>query len=46
MATDPESMLFPHLYGWFSVRAAIRMTSYLLGPNGTVLSVTGFQDSK
>jgi len=32
---DPESMLFPHLYGPLPVGAVIRVTTYLPGPNGT-----------
>jgi len=35
VATDPESMLFPHLYGPLPVRAVIKVTSYLPGPDGT-----------
>ena len=33
--TDPESMLFPHLYGPLPVHAVIRVTAYLPGPDGT-----------
>jgi uncharacterized protein (DUF952 family) len=34
VATDPESMLFPHLYGPLSVTAVINVTSYSPGPDG------------
>jgi len=33
--TDPESMLFPHLYGPLPVRAVIRAAHYLPAPDGT-----------
>ncbi|BBX66414.1 hypothetical protein MSAS_55880 [Mycobacterium saskatchewanense] len=33
--TDPESMLFPHLYGPLPVRAVIRVTAYRPAPDGT-----------
>ena len=36
VATDPQSMLFPHLYGPLPVRAVIRVTPYPPGPDGTV----------
>ncbi|AKN17515.1 DUF952 domain-containing protein [Mycobacterium haemophilum] len=45
VATDPESMLFPHLYGPLPVRAVIRVTPYLPGPDGTFPPVAGFQDA-
>ena len=32
VATDPESMLFPHLYGPLPVRAVINVTAYLPAP--------------
>jgi uncharacterized protein (DUF952 family) len=32
--TDPESMLFPHLYGPLPRRAVTRITPYLPGPDG------------
>jgi uncharacterized protein (DUF952 family) len=35
VATDPESMLFPHLYEALPVGAVINVTSYLPGPDGT-----------
>ena len=34
VATDPESMLFPHLYGPLPVRAVIRVAAYLPDPDG------------
>ncbi len=33
-ATDPESMLFPHLYGALPVTAVIKVTSYRPGADG------------
>ena len=33
--TDPESMLFPHLYGPLPVRAVIRVTAYPPAPDGS-----------
>jgi uncharacterized protein (DUF952 family) len=35
VTTDPESMLFPHLYGALPVRAVINVTSSLPAPDGT-----------
>ncbi len=35
VATDPESMLFPHLYGPLPARAVIRVTAYPPSPDGT-----------
>ncbi len=35
VATDPDSMLFPHLYGPLPVRAVISVTAYPPGPDGT-----------
>lgn len=35
VATDPESMLFPHLYGALPVDAVISVTSYLPEADGT-----------
>ncbi len=32
--TDPESMLFPHLYGTLPVRAVIDVVGYRPGPGG------------
>jgi uncharacterized protein (DUF952 family) len=34
VATDPESMLFPHLYGALPVGAVINVTSYRPAPDG------------
>lgn len=33
--TDPESMLFPHLYGALPAEAVTSVTSYEPGPDGT-----------
>jgi uncharacterized protein (DUF952 family) len=35
VATDPESMLFPHLYEALPVSAVINVTSYLPASDGT-----------
>lgn len=35
VATDPASMLFPHLYGPLPATAVIRVTDYRPGPDGT-----------
>jgi uncharacterized protein (DUF952 family) len=35
VVTDPESMLFPHLYGALPVEAVIAVTSYSPGADGT-----------
>jgi len=35
VATDPDSMLFPHLYGTLPIRAVIRVTGYRPSPDGT-----------
>jgi len=35
VATDPTSMVFPHLYGPLPVSAVIRVTAYRPGPDGT-----------
>lgn len=32
--TDPEAMLFPHLYGALPVEAVMTITTYLPGPDG------------
>jgi uncharacterized protein (DUF952 family) len=37
VATDPESMLFPHLYDALPVSAVINITSYLPTSDGTFL---------
>jgi uncharacterized protein (DUF952 family) len=34
VATDPEAMLFPHLYGALPVGAVINVTSYRSAPDG------------
>jgi uncharacterized protein (DUF952 family) len=34
VATDPESMVFPHLYGPLPVEAVINITSYRPGADG------------
>jgi uncharacterized protein (DUF952 family) len=34
VATDPESMLFPHLYGPLPVSAVIQVTAYPPAPDG------------
>jgi len=41
IATDPESMLFPHLYGALPVGAVINVTSYLPSADGTFPPVGG-----
>jgi uncharacterized protein (DUF952 family) len=35
VSTDPESMLFPHLYGALPASCVINVTNYLPGPDGT-----------
>jgi uncharacterized protein (DUF952 family) len=35
VATDPESMLFPHLYGPLPVSAVIKVTAYPPAPDGS-----------
>lgn len=35
VATDPDSMVFPHLYGPLPVGAVIRVTAYRPAPDGT-----------
>jgi uncharacterized protein (DUF952 family) len=35
VATDPESMLFPHLYGALPIAAVINVTSYPPGADGS-----------
>ena len=42
--TDPESMLFPHLYGALPVGAVINVTSYLPSADGTFPAVGGSVD--
>lgn len=41
VATDPESMLFPHLYGALPVSAVINVTSYRPAADGTFPPVGG-----
>ncbi|BAX91977.1 hypothetical protein MSG_01824 [Mycobacterium shigaense] len=41
--TDPESMLFPHLYGPLPVRAVLRVTAYRPGADGTFAPAVGPQ---
>jgi uncharacterized protein (DUF952 family) len=43
--TDPESMLFPHLYGPLPVAAVVRVAAYLPGPDGAFAPVAGAQDA-
>jgi uncharacterized protein (DUF952 family) len=43
--TDPESMLFPHLYGPLPASAVINVDAYRPAPDGTFPPVTGSQDS-
>ena len=45
VATDPESMLFPHLYGPLPVSAVIRVTAYRPAPDGTFPPAAGSHDS-
>lgn len=40
VATDPESMLFPHLYGPLPVSAVVNATPYPPGADGTFPSAT------
>jgi uncharacterized protein (DUF952 family) len=42
--TDPESMLFPHLYGPLPVAAVRSVTVYLPGPGGSFAPVAGSPD--
>jgi uncharacterized protein (DUF952 family) len=41
IATDPESMLFPHLYGPLPVDAVISVTCYRPGPDGCFAAAGG-----
>ena len=41
VATDPESMLFPHLYGALPVSAVINVTTYQPGADGSFPPVGG-----
>ncbi len=40
LPTDPESMLFPHLYGPLPVGAVTSVTSYQPGPDGSFSPLT------
>jgi uncharacterized protein (DUF952 family) len=42
VATDPEPMLFPHLYGALPVSAVINVTSYRAGEDGSFPPVGGW----
>ncbi|WP_442791240.1 DUF952 domain-containing protein [Mycobacterium sp. Aquia_216] len=42
--TDPEAMLFPHLYGPLPVAAVKWVTVYVPGPGGIFAPVAGAQD--
>ena len=46
MPTDPESMLFPHLYGPLPVRAVSGVTAYPPEPDGTFPPVAGLQEPR
>ena len=41
MSTDPESMLFPHLYGALPVGAVINVTNYVPSADGTFPPAAG-----
>ena len=41
VATDPESMLFPHLYGPLPVAAVVRVTAYPPGDDATFAPIAG-----
>lgn len=43
--TDPESMVFPHLYGPLPVTAVTRVDAYRPGPDGTFAPLAGSQDA-
>jgi uncharacterized protein (DUF952 family) len=45
VATDPESMLFPHLYGVLPVRAVIRVSAYPPGSDGSFPRLAGPQEA-
>lgn len=41
VATDPESMLFPHLYGPLPVAAVVRVTAYPPADDGSFAPISG-----
>jgi uncharacterized protein (DUF952 family) len=41
VASDPDAMLFPHLYGELPVNAVINVTPYLPGPDGRFPPLVG-----
>ncbi len=41
IATDPDGMVFPHLYGELPVNAVINVTAYLPDENGGFAALTG-----
>ena len=41
LSTDPESMVFPHLYGTLPVAAVVRVTAYPPADDGTFAPVAG-----
>ena len=43
--TDPDSMLFPHLYGPLPVTAVTAVSAYRPGPDGTFVPIAGSQDA-
>lgn len=43
--TDPDSMLFPHLYGPLPVSSVVRAVSYRPGPDGRFPRLLGGQDA-
>jgi uncharacterized protein (DUF952 family) len=44
VVTDPESMLFPHLYGSLPVRAVTNVTAYPPAADGTFPPAVGLAD--
>ncbi|MEB3983232.1 DUF952 domain-containing protein [Mycobacterium sp. 663a-19] len=46
VATDPESMVFPHLYGPIPVRAVTRVTDYPPGADGAFPPIAGPQEAR
>lgn len=45
VATDPESMLFPHLYGPLPVAAVVRVTAYPPAGDGSFAPISGDAES-